>query len=83
MISKIVLERKFCKLNSYLQDETKIRDYRDKSPPYLWTLGPSQNDDVFSEEDELSWDDIQTLGAAFVVSILAVAAHKGNSSSRT
>ena len=41
----------------------------------------SKNDFVFREEDELSWDDIQTLAAAFVVSILAAAAHKGNISS--
>ena len=41
----------------------------------------SKNDFVFREEDELSWDDIQTLAAAFVVSILAAAAHKDNISS--
>lgn len=29
-------------------------------------------------EDELSWDDIQRLGAAFVICILGTAAHKGS-----
>ena len=29
-------------------------------------------------EDELSWDDIQRLAAAFVVCVLGTAAHKGN-----
>ena len=30
------------------------------------------------EEDELSWEDIQRLTAAFVVCVLGTAAHKGN-----
>ncbi len=35
------------------------------------------------EEDELSWEDIQRLTAAFVVCVLGTAAHKGNHLTQT
>ena len=80
MISKKVSKRHFCK---FFYSILVLVDHGHQKAvpvhgPLVKIVKPGLKLYFREEEDELSWEDIQRLTAAFVVCVLGTAAHKGN-----
>ena len=73
-----VFKRLLCKYLKYLPGIRGLEVFQWSEERWTLVSRSLVKTDFREEGDELSWDDIQTLTAAFVVCILATAAHKGN-----